>query len=160
MSINHSKTVVMHFCTSGVLLSSQLSVGSHPLQVVLPTRLLGITVDDQLNLKHYVSNIIRAASYRIYKVCRLRSLVITASELKRVYTSFILLKLVYTSPAWSSSLSLTKQEKFESSEGMQGHTGPTIFKGIAMQYVRGASAGSMNFSIKNEASFKKSNPRY
>ena len=36
----------------------------------------------------------------------------------------------------------------------------TILDGTAKLYARGASAGSISFSIRNEASLKKSNPRY
>ena len=41
---------------------------------------------------------------------RLRSLGIPVAELKGVYTSFTLPKLIYASPAWPSSLNLTQQQ--------------------------------------------------
>ena len=111
VSINHTKTVVMHFCTSSPPVPSlQLSVGSHPLQVVQSTRLLGITLDDRLNWKQYVTDTLRSASYKIYMLRRLKSLGTPADELKEVYTSFILPKLMYASPAWSSSLNITQHQ--------------------------------------------------
>ena len=44
---------------------------------------------------------------------RLRTLGAPADELKGVYISFILPKLMYASPAWSSSLTLTQQLQLE-----------------------------------------------
>ena len=114
MTINHTKTVVMHFCTSKTTVPApQLLIGTHPLQVVQSTKLLGVTVNDQLTWKEHVSNIVRAASYRIYMLRRLRSLGTPADELKGVYTSFILPKFMYASPAWSPSLNLTQQQQLE-----------------------------------------------
>ena len=88
----------MHFCTSSAAVPPpQLSICSHPLQVVRSTGLLGITLDDQLNWKQHVTNTIRSTSYKIYMLQRLRFLEILAAELKEVYTFFILPKLMYAS---------------------------------------------------------------
>ncbi|XP_063870530.1 uncharacterized protein LOC135105841 isoform X1 [Scylla paramamosain] len=83
MTINHSKTVVMHFCTSSVPVPPpQLSVGPHPLQVVRCAKLLGVTVDDQLTWKQHVASTIRSATYRLYMLRRLRSLGTPTDELR------------------------------------------------------------------------------
>ncbi|XP_063856390.1 GTPase Obg-like [Scylla paramamosain] len=115
MTINHNKTVVMHFCTSSVPVPPpQLSVGPHPLQVVRCAKLLGVTVDDQLTWKQHVASTIRSATYRLYMLHRLRSLGTPTDELRGVYLTFILPKLMYASPAWSSSLTQTQQLQLES----------------------------------------------
>ncbi|XP_063860409.1 carnitine O-palmitoyltransferase 2, mitochondrial-like isoform X2 [Scylla paramamosain] len=115
MTINHNKTVVMHFCTSSVPVPPpQLSVGPHPLQVVRCAKLLGVTVDDQLTWKQHVASTIRSATYRLYMLRRLRSLGTPTDELRGVYLTFILPKLMYASPAWSSSLTQTQQLQLES----------------------------------------------
>ena len=44
---------------------------------------------------------------------RLKSLGTRAAELKDVYTSFLLPKLMYASPAWSSCLNLTQHHQLE-----------------------------------------------
>ena len=81
VSISHTKTVVMHFCTSSeAAFPPQISSGPHPLLVVQSTQLLGITVDNQLNLKH-VTNIIREPSYIIYMLYILRLLRTPAAQL-------------------------------------------------------------------------------
>ena len=114
VSINHNKTVVMHFCTSTQAVAQpQLSLGPHPLQVVQSTKLLGVTVDEQLTWKEHVGNITRTASFKLYMLRRLRSLGTPASELQGVYTTFILPTLMYASPVWSSSLTLTLRQKLE-----------------------------------------------
>ena len=114
MTINHNKTVVMHFCTSSqAVVRPQLSIGPHPLQVVQSTKLLGVTLDEQLNWKQHVSNIVRTASYKLYMLRRLRSLGTPSSELLGVYTTFILPTLMYASPAWSNSLTITQKQKLE-----------------------------------------------
>ncbi|XP_063862994.1 uncharacterized protein LOC135102139 [Scylla paramamosain] len=115
MTINHSKTVVMHFCTSSVPVPPpRLTVGPHPLQVVQCAKLLGVTVDNQLNWKQHVASTVRSATYRLYMLRRLRSLGTLTDELRRVYLTFILPKLMYASPAWSSSLTHTQQLQLES----------------------------------------------
>ena len=114
VSINHNKTVVMHFCTSSQAVAlPQLSVGVHPLQVVQYTKLLGVTVDDRLNWKQHVSNIVRAASYKLYMLRRLKSLGTPGKELCTVYSTFVLPTLMYASPVWSSSLTLTQKQRLE-----------------------------------------------
>ena len=114
MCINHTKIVVMHICTSKAAVPPpQLSVGPHYLQVVQSTKLLGVMVDDQLSWKPHVTTIIRSASYKIYMLRRLRSLGAPADELRGVYLTFILPKLMYASPAWSSSLNLTQRQQLE-----------------------------------------------
>ncbi|KAK8398046.1 hypothetical protein O3P69_003745 [Scylla paramamosain] len=63
MTINHSKTVVMHFCTSSVPVPPpRLTVGPHPFQVVQCAKLLGVTVDDQLTWKQHVASTVRSAT--------------------------------------------------------------------------------------------------
>ena len=114
MTINHSKTVVMHVCTSAASVPPpQVSVDSHNLQVVPTAKLLGVTIDDQLTWKQHVSTMVRSASYKLFMLRRLSSLGAPADALKVVYTTFILPKLTYASPAWSSSLSLTQQLQLE-----------------------------------------------
>ncbi|MCP4985945.1 MAG: reverse transcriptase family protein [Colwellia sp.] len=114
VAINHNKTVVMHFCTSPrAVTPPQLSVGVHPLQVVHSTKLLGVTLDDQLNWKQHVGNIVRTASYKLYMLRRLRSLGTPGRELCTVYTTFILPTLTYASPVWSSSLTGTQKQQLE-----------------------------------------------
>ena len=114
VTINHSKTVVMHVCTSKAdIPPPQLTIGPHPLQVVNTIKLLGVVLDDHLSWGQHVAMVVKAASYRLYMLRRLRSLGTPASELKGVYTSFILPKLTYASPAWSSSLNATQLHRLE-----------------------------------------------
>ncbi|XP_063852301.1 uncharacterized protein LOC135095411 isoform X1 [Scylla paramamosain] len=94
----------------------QLTVGPHPLQVVQCAKLLGVTVDDQLTWKQHVASTVRSATYRLYMLCRLRSLGTPTDELRGVYLTFILPKLVYAFPAWSSSLTHTQQLQLESEQ--------------------------------------------
>ena len=56
---------------------------------------------------------VKTASYKLYMFPRLRSLETPSDKLKAVYTSFILPKLVYASPTWSSSLNMTQLKQFE-----------------------------------------------
>ena len=115
MTINHNKTVVMHICTStSAVPVPQLSVGPHSLQVVRSAKLLGVMLDDQLTWKQHISTTVRSAAYKLYMLRRLRSLGTPEEELKGVYITFILPKLMYASPAWSSSLTCTQQQQLES----------------------------------------------
>ncbi|XP_076052858.1 uncharacterized protein LOC143032271 [Oratosquilla oratoria] len=104
----------MHFCTSTQAVAPpQLSLGPHPLQLVQSTKILGITLDNQLNWNQHVTSIVRTASYKLYMLSRLKSLGTPTSELQEVYKTFIIPTLMYASPAWSSSLTLTQRQKLE-----------------------------------------------
>ena len=114
VTINHTKTVVMHVCTARAPVPPpQLNIGPHQLQVVNTFKLLGVVLDSHLSWGSHVASIVKAASYRLYMLRRLKSLGTPADELKGVYTSFILPKLVYASPAWSSSLNATQLNQLE-----------------------------------------------
>ncbi|XP_050717437.1 uncharacterized protein LOC126999149 [Eriocheir sinensis] len=57
-TINHTKTVVMHVCTSKRdMPPPQLSIGLQHLQLVQSTKLLGITMDNSLNWKLHTTRI-------------------------------------------------------------------------------------------------------
>ncbi|XP_076030898.1 uncharacterized protein LOC143019081, partial [Oratosquilla oratoria] len=113
VTINSTKTVTMHFCTSKKdVPAPNVTIGTQSLQVVKSTKLLGITIDDQLDWKQHVTNTVRAASYRLYMLRRLRSLGTPEKELKNIYSTFILPKLCYASPAWTPS-NLTQKPQLE-----------------------------------------------
>lgn len=114
VTINGNKTVVMHISTSTTQVPPPaVRIGAHHLQVVESTKLLGVTVDCKLNWKQHVNNTVKSASYKLYMLRRLKSLGMPQRELKSIFTIFILPKLAYASPAWSSSLSLTQQRQLE-----------------------------------------------
>ncbi|XP_076030936.1 uncharacterized protein LOC143019126 [Oratosquilla oratoria] len=67
VTINNTKTVIMHFCISKKdVPAPNVTINTQPFQVVKSTKLLGITIDDQLDWKQHVTNTVRAASYRLY----------------------------------------------------------------------------------------------
>ncbi len=104
----------MHFNVANTQVQEpSVTVNDHPLQLVQSTKLLGITIDCKLDWKEHVSNTIKAASYRLYILRRLRSLGTPLPELSTIYNSFILPKLTYASPAWSSSLNITQKRQLE-----------------------------------------------
>ena len=73
-----------------------------------------MVLDDHLSWGQHVASVVRAASYRLYVLSRFWSLGTPADELKGVYTSFILPKLVYASLVWSPSLTTTQIHQLES----------------------------------------------
>ena len=114
VSINYNKTVVMHVNTATTPVQGpEVTLDGHPLQQVHSTKLLGITIDNKLQWNEHVKNIITAASFRLYMLRRLKSLGAPTPELTTIFTSFILPKLTYASPAWTSSLNLTQMRQLE-----------------------------------------------
>ena len=114
VTINYNKTVVMHISTATTHVQTpMLTMDGHPLQLVQSTKLLGVTIDCNLNWKEHVKKTIQAASYRLYMLRRLRSLGTPTPELITIYNAFILPKLTYSSPAWSSSLNITQIRQLE-----------------------------------------------
>ncbi|MPC66576.1 hypothetical protein E2C01_060725 [Portunus trituberculatus] len=90
-----------------------LPLGPHPLQVVQSAKLLGVTVDDQLTWKLHVTATARLTAYRLHMLCRLKSLGTPNDELKGIYITFILPRLMYASPVWSSSLTSTQLQQLD-----------------------------------------------
>ena len=114
VTINSTKTVVMHInLGANDTHPPAITLGRDVLQVVGAYKLLGITIDNELNWKTHVSTIIQSSSYRLYLLRRLKSLGVPPAELKEVYTTFILPKLTYASPAWASSLTYTQSTLLE-----------------------------------------------
>ena len=114
VTINHNKTVVMHISKSKTEVPPpQVTVGPNQLQVVKATKLLGVTLDDSLNWKQHIASMIKSATYRLYMLRRLKSLGTPPQELGSIYNTFILPRLTYASPAWSSSLNTTQRLQME-----------------------------------------------
>ncbi|XP_076056275.1 uncharacterized protein LOC143034219 [Oratosquilla oratoria] len=114
VTVNSTKTVTMHFCTlKKDVPAPNVIIGTQPFQVVKSIKLLGITIDDQLDWKQHVTNTVRAASYRLYMLRRLRSLGTPEKELRNAYSTFILPKLCYASPAWTPFINLTQERQLE-----------------------------------------------
>ena len=114
VTINTTKSTLMHINTSTTTLPPpQASIGDNSLQVVQSAKLLGVTIDHHLTWKEHVANLIKASTYKLYLLRRLKSLGTPVSELASVYSHFILPKLTYASPAWSSSLTATQRSQLE-----------------------------------------------
>ena len=78
-----------------------------------PKKLLGVTIDNKLAWDQHISTIIRSSSYRLFMLRRLKTLGLPQTELCNIFKTFILPKLTYASPAWSSSLNTTQLKKLE-----------------------------------------------
>ena len=114
VTINHKKTVVMHFnLATTPTPAPALTLDTHTLDVVTTTKLLGVIIDDKLSWGDHVSAVIKSSSYRLYMLRRLKSFGLPTTELCNIYNLFILPKLTYASPAFSSSLSLTQLRRLE-----------------------------------------------
>ena len=114
ITINQSKTVVMHFNTSKTPVPPPVvTVGSHSLQVVESTKLLGVTVDSKLDWKLHTTNTVKTSTYKLHMLKTMKSLGAQHQQLRDIYGTFILPKLTYASPAWSPSLNITQQRRLE-----------------------------------------------
>ena len=117
VTINPKKTVVMHFNLSKTPLPPPpLTLNGQTLDIVTHTKLLGVTIDNKLTWNKHVDTIINAASYKLYMLRRLKSLGVPPLELTSIYKQFILPKLMYASPAWSSSLGTTQLHRLEKTQ--------------------------------------------
>ena len=114
VTINQNKTVVMHInLGTDNIPAPAITLGTHTLQVVEAAKLLGVTIDSGLTWWSHINTVTAASTYRLYLLRRLKSLGIPASELTTVYNLFILPKLTYASPAWSTSMTSTQRDQLE-----------------------------------------------
>ncbi|MPC24980.1 hypothetical protein E2C01_018075 [Portunus trituberculatus] len=89
--------------------SLPVTIDGRAFQVVRSAKLLSLTID---KLTH------------IHLLGRLKKLGTPSRELASVYSIFILPRLTSASPAWSSSLTATKQNQLERVQKKGGMTGP------------------------------------
>ena len=114
VTINNSKTVVMHInFGAGAVNPPLITLGSNTLEVVESTKILGITIDNKLTWNDHVKSTIKSSTYRLHLLRRLKSLGLPAEELKNIFNTFILPKLTYAAPAWSSSLGIGQRKDLE-----------------------------------------------
>lgn len=114
VTVNDTKTTVMHINTSSVPVAPPaVTINDTPLQVVQSAKILGVTIDNKLSWKDHVNQLVRSATYKLYLLRRLKTLGTPERELASVYATFILPKLTYASPAWSSSLNVTQRRQLE-----------------------------------------------
>ncbi|MPC56245.1 hypothetical protein E2C01_050198 [Portunus trituberculatus] len=59
-------------------------------------------MDDKLTWKLCVTATVRSEAYRLYMMRRFKSLGIPTDELKEIYLTFNLPRLMFASPVWSS----------------------------------------------------------
>ena len=115
VSINHRKTVAMHFdlATTTPAPTPVLTLGDHTLEVVHSTKVLGVTLDDKLRWDPHVNATVKSATFRLYILRRLKSLGLPQTELKDIFKMFLLPRLTYASPAWTPNLTITQNRKIE-----------------------------------------------
>ena len=115
VSINPLKSVSMLFSFAKIYRPPPppLSLGTHTLETVTTFKLLGVTIDDKLSFGPHVANVIKAASYRLHMLRRLKSFGMPANELVNIYKIFLLPKLTYASPAWSTGFGVGLKESLE-----------------------------------------------
>ena len=113
-TLNSKKTVVMQFdLATTPTQPPALTIGEHTLEVVQSARILGVVIDNKLSWDRHVSSTISATSFRLHMLRRLKSLGVPKPELTNIYKTFILPKLTYASPAWSSSINNTQLKKLD-----------------------------------------------
>ncbi len=94
VTINHEKTVVMHIhLGTDTIPPPVITLGPDTLRVVKVTKLLGVLLDSNLTWDSHVNAIIKASSYRLYLLRRLKSFDLPPLELKNIYSLFIWPKL-------------------------------------------------------------------
>ncbi|XP_050689977.1 RNA-binding protein 12-like [Eriocheir sinensis] len=114
VTLNTNKTTVMHIHTSSDTVPPPcVSIDGRPLQVVQSVKLLGLTIDNKLTCCQHVSSLITSATYRLHLLRRLKKLETPVRELASVYSTFILPRLTYASPTWSSSLNAIQHRQLE-----------------------------------------------
>ena len=114
VTINSEKTVLLHFDLSKTPTPQpSLTLADHNLQLVNKSKLLGLTLNSSLTWDDHTQSIVQSASFRLYMLRRLRSLGMQPTELTHIYKTFILPKLTYASPVYSSSLTATQLLRLE-----------------------------------------------
>ena len=112
--VNPTKTVTMTFAFSKPPPPPPaLTLLDQNLTTVSSFKLLGVTIDNKLTWEPHVTNVLRSATFRLYMLRRLKSFGLPAIVLVNLYKTFILPKLTYASPAWSSSLFIGQENRLE-----------------------------------------------
>ena len=115
MALNYDKTKELRKCfKKSNPDTALLTIEGRPIQQVKSTRLLGVTLSEDLRWKSHIDEITTQASQRLYFIILLKRAGIGPHHLINIYTSIIRSVLEYACQIWHTSLTKkqTKQIKY------------------------------------------------
>ena len=113
MALNYDKTKELRICfqksTPDIAL---LTIDGRPIQQVNNTRLLGVTLSEDLKWQSHIDEITTKASQRLYFFILLKKAGIDLHHLINIYTSIVRSVLEYACQVWYTSLTKKRAMRF------------------------------------------------
>jgi hypothetical protein len=106
MKLNAAKTKMMIIATVPEKINNQSNptIDGHQIEYVNEMKFLGVTIDQRLNFKAHVSNIVSKATQRQFSLLKLKRNGVSTEKLKLFYISNIRSVLCYACPSFFSML--------------------------------------------------------
>ena len=83
------------------------------LEVVSSTKLVGITLTNDLKFHVHVQNIVKNGNNKMWMLRHLKQFLFNQNDLIEIYTIFIRSRTEYCVPAWNASLTVENKEDIE-----------------------------------------------
>ena len=114
MALNYDKTKELRICfkksTPDIAL---LTIDGRPIQQVNSTRLLGVTLSEDLKWQSHIDEITTKASQRLYFIILLKRADIDPHHPINIYTSIVRSALEYACQVWHTSLAKKQTQQIE-----------------------------------------------
>ena len=114
MALNYDKTKELRLCfkksTPDIAL---LTIDGRPIQQVNSTRLLGVTLSEDLKWQSHIDEITTKASQRLYFIIFLKRAGVDPHHLINIYTSFVRSILEYACQVWHTSFTKKQTRQIE-----------------------------------------------
>ena len=112
MALNYDKTKQMRICFKKE--TPDITINDIQIEQVHSTRLLGVTISQDITWQLHIDDITTKASRRLYFIILLKRAGIEPHHLVKIYTTIILSLIEYACQVWHTSLTISQTNLLES----------------------------------------------
>ncbi|XP_072023126.1 uncharacterized protein [Amphiura filiformis] len=114
LKLNPSKFKAIQICFKRCPPSLPVvKIGGKELEVVIETKILGLSIQSNLSWDIQVNNMISKGSRRLYMLNRFKRLGLPVEDLVHVFVSYVRPVVEYATPVWHSSLTAEQSDRLE-----------------------------------------------
>ena len=104
INLEKSKEIIINLPQDGNFRITTKKIDARGIAQVCPTKLLGVTICQDLTWNKHVENIVKKDGKRLYMLYQLKRAGITQKDLVSVYVSVVRPVLEYACPVWHTNL--------------------------------------------------------
>ena len=112
INVSKSKYMIVNF-SNKYQFNTRLNIDGHSLEQVRSTKLLGVTINDDLSWHENTQDIIKKANKRLMLLHNLTAFCLPIEEMLEIYILYIRSVVEYSAVVWHSSLTQEDSLKIE-----------------------------------------------